>query len=101
MGICWGSVVSSRLTGYVGVKYDCHMTITKQQAETASAFHEDHAPGGKVYRWRRNGKTQTWKTRPGDFRVPIKYGLYSYGQLTHLEAHRFHTEDECPNNGKD
>src|SRR5688572_7921466 len=24
------------------------------------------------YRARRNGKTQTWKTRPGHFRIPVK-----------------------------
>lgn len=33
-------------------------------------------------RWRRakvNGKPKTWKTRPGDVRVALKYGLYEYG----------------------
>ena len=32
-------------------------------------------------RARRNGKTQTWKTRPGLFRIPIKIGMYDYGQI--------------------
>lgn len=31
--------------------------------------------------WRRNGATQTWKTRPGEYRVPVKYGLRTYGNL--------------------
>jgi hypothetical protein len=72
------------------------MSVTKEQAMTASAFHEDHEPGAKVYRWRRNGVTQVWKTRPAEFRVPVKYGIHSYGQLTQIEAHRYHTEDDCP-----
>jgi hypothetical protein len=35
-------------------------------------------------RWWRNGKTQTWKTRPGEFRIPIKAGLKSCGEITDL-----------------
>jgi hypothetical protein len=31
--------------------------------------------------WRRNGATQTWRTRPDEYRVPVKYGLRSYGAL--------------------
>ncbi len=38
---------------------------------------------GRYWRVRRNGKTQTWKTRPGNFRVPIKAGLRSYGEVSH------------------
>jgi hypothetical protein len=30
---------------------------------------------GAAKRWRVNGKVQLWKTRPTDFRVPLKYGL--------------------------
>ena len=32
---------------------------------------------------RRNGKTQVWKTRPTEFKIPIKYGLYEFGYITH------------------
>jgi hypothetical protein len=38
---------------------------------------------GKLWVARRNGRTQTWKTRPGDFRIPIKIGFRGYGELTH------------------
>jgi len=38
---------------------------------------------GRVWKARRNGKTQTWKTRPNDFRIPIKMGLKSYGAIDH------------------
>lgn len=70
--------------------------ITMQQAVTGQEFHEDHEPAGKIYEWRRNGATQTWKTRPGDFRIPVKYGYRSTGQITHNDAHRFHLAEECP-----
>jgi hypothetical protein len=75
--------------------------ITKEQALWTSAFHEDHKPGAKVYRWRRNGVTKTWKTRPTEFRVPVKYGIRSYAYITEVEAGRFHTEDECPDDKKE
>lgn len=38
---------------------------------------------GRYWKVRRNGRTQTWKTRPGEFRIPIKAGLKSYGEITH------------------
>ena len=37
-------------------------------------------------RWwlaRRNGRTQTWKTRPGEFRIPVMMGLRYHEELTH------------------
>ena len=37
---------------------------------------------GNLWSCRRNGKTQTWKTRPSEFRIPIKYGFKEYGQVT-------------------
>jgi hypothetical protein len=70
--------------------------ITKSQAMTAIEFHEDHELAGKVITWRRNGATQTWKTRPGEFRIPVKYGLRSYGQIYDHDAGRFHVASECP-----
>ena len=36
---------------------------------------------GRYWKLRRNGKTQTWKTRPGEFRVPVKCGMYTYGEI--------------------
>jgi hypothetical protein len=70
--------------------------ITMQQALSATEFHENHEPAGKIYTWRRNGATQTWKTRPGEFRIPVKYGLRGYGQIYHTDASRFHVASECP-----
>jgi hypothetical protein len=40
-------------------------------------------------KWRASGKCKTWKTRPNEFKLPIKYGLYESGYLTHENAHLF------------
>lgn len=45
---------------------------------------------------RRNGATQTWKTRPDHFRIPCKYGLYEYLNITQDNAADFYISDECP-----
>lgn len=79
--------------------------ITKDQALTARTFHRngcrvDAGPrGGRTVRlevWRRNGATQTWKRRPDDWSVPVKFGLYAYGRLTQDYAGEFHVPAECP-----
>lgn len=33
-------------------------------------------------RWYVNGAVKRWKTDPDRIRVPLKHGLYTYGQLT-------------------
>lgn len=76
------------------------MAISKAQALIEREFHEDvpRRKDGSCYVWRRNGATQTWKTRPDEFRVPVKYGLYEYGQIREYDAERFHTAADCPSN---
>ena len=37
---------------------------------------------GNLWQMRRNGRTQTWKTRPKDYRIPVKAGLRLYSELT-------------------
>lgn len=50
---------------------------------------------GSPVRWRINGKVKLWKTRPDEFKVPIKYGLKQCDYITHLNADMFYlTEDE-------
>lgn len=79
--------------------------ITKAQALTATEFHADNCTkhvgprGGTTIHcevWRRNGKTQTWVTRPNEFRIPVKHGLYAYGAISHTTAPYFHTAEDCP-----
>ena len=38
---------------------------------------------GTPLRVRVTGKCKVWKTRPAEFRLPIKYGLYESGYITH------------------
>ena len=81
------------------------MTITKDQALTEDAFHYGECTrvvgprGGvteSVERWRRNGATKTWKTRPAEFRVPVKFGMRSHTYIDQGNAHLFHAEADCP-----
>lgn len=59
--------------------------ITYQQALTADQFHHVRLRNadGTPLRARRNGRTQTWKTRPGKFRVPCKIEFYDCHDITH------------------
>ena len=43
-----------------------------------------------------NGQCQTWKTRPEEFRLPIKHGLYTHGEVTQDNAAQFHLREDCP-----
>jgi hypothetical protein len=40
---------------------------------------------GRYWRLRRNGATKTWKTRGGEFRIPVKCGLKTCGAITHSD----------------
>jgi hypothetical protein len=55
-----------------------------------------------VEKWRVNGALKTWVTRPGEFSLPIKYGMgYGRGQhgyITHENARHWHVADDCPLN---
>lgn len=68
--------------------------ITKDEAIKSDMFLllGSRNADGTLQRWRRNGVTKTWKTRPNDFRVPVKRGLYEYGYITQDNAVSFITE---------
>lgn len=70
--------------------------ITREQALTLDTFHTPAISMRHCYVWRRNGQTQTWKTRPNDYRVPVKFGLYSYDQITQKQAHAYYAPTDCP-----
>lgn len=40
---------------------------------------------------RRNGRTKYWKTRPNEFRIPVKYGMYEYFYIDNSNAHEWST----------
>jgi len=50
----------------------------------------------KVTRVRVSGKCKTWKTRPNEFRLPVKYGMYESSYITHTDAGDWHLESDCP-----
>jgi len=52
---------------------------------------------GSCQRWRINGQTKTWKTKPEKFRIPIKHGLRDYSYYTDENQSLFHKEEDCPN----
>ena len=68
--------------------------VTKEQALTCGRFthvsltNKDKTP----VRCRRNGKTQTWKTRPDEFKIPVKYGLRECFYITQDNAHEWNAE---------
>ena len=82
--------------------------MTKEQAVKAGYRDEIHygeckkvvgIRGGvtiKQTRVRVNGKCQTWKTRPSDFRLPYAYGLYDHGYIDQNNCESFHIASECP-----
>ena len=72
------------------------LMLTKAQALTEDRFHEN----GSCRVWRRNGAAQTWKTRPHEWRIPVKHGFRDTGQIWHHDADRFHTESDCPHGGR-
>lgn len=43
-----------------------------------------------------SGACKTWKTRPEDFRVPVKHGLYENGEITERNRADFHKPEDCP-----
>ena len=49
---------------------------------------EKNADGTPV-RCRVNGACETWKTRPDDFRLPVKYGLKQCFYITPHNAHEW------------
>jgi len=86
--------------------------ITKEQAMTADNFIQlaemlgerklnalnfttIFIPSGEIksldngIKWRRNGATKVWKTRPDEFKIPVKHGLRDYGYITNENAHLF------------
>jgi hypothetical protein len=70
--------------------------ITLEQAITSNEFHLPKGDG-TCYRYRRNGKTKTWKRTPGRYRVPVKNGLYNYGHISApgYQHPNLHTLEDC------
>jgi hypothetical protein len=85
--------------------------MTKQQAMACRHGQELHyigvekckqtvgPRGGKkisITRVRVSGRCQTWKTRPDEFKLPVKYGLYESWAVDLTNCQDFHLAEECP-----
>ena len=89
-----------------------HATINDSDVEREFHYHGDGVYGKGMCRRivgprggvtiegnmivRVNGATKYWKTRPHEYRVPLKYGLKGHAYLTHENEHEFHTPRNCP-----
>ena len=62
--------------------------ITKSQAQTLRHFEHATLKGsdGKPVHCRAMGACKTWKTRPNEFKLPVKYGLYQSFYITQDNA---------------
>ena len=80
--------------------------ITKEQA--VNLYHGqvlyhgiNRNADGTPERWRVNGKCKIWKTRPDEFRLPLKYGLKTCDYMDHTNSHLlFLTEEEAMDDEK-
>lgn len=81
--------------------------LTRQRALTSDEFHHGECTrtvgprGGvdlKQTRVRRNGMTQTWVTRPTEWRLPVKYGIRARDQFSirEYDAAQWHAREDCP-----
>jgi len=56
---------------------------------------------GAPQTWRVTGQLKVWKTRPTEFRIPIKYGMYTNynsGYITHDNANEFYRDERDARN---
>jgi len=63
--------------------------LTPQTALNAHNFYHrtlTYKDGVTPLQARRNGATKTWKTQPGEFKIPAKYGMYEYFYITDKDA---------------
>lgn len=65
--------------------------MTLQQIEAALDAGQLWAKmgNGRTWRCRRNGQTKTWKTRPGEFQIPVKTGFYTCSHVRHDNLYNF------------
>jgi hypothetical protein len=65
--------------------------ITKHEAMTAKYF--EHVTlknnDGSAVRARANGACKTWKTRPDEFKLPVKHGLRYCFYIDNSNAHNW------------
>lgn len=79
-----------------------HTPITLEQAKTLRyrqilAMNDQFNADRTCVRWRVNGAVKTWKTRPNEFRIPVKHGMYDFDYVDQDNIGMFHIYGTCPN----
>ncbi len=74
--------------------------MTMQDALTCRVFYHTYLKNadGSALRCRANGRCKVWKTRPLDYRLPVKYGLRTCFYLTPGNAQDWEVD---PKSGKE
>ena len=75
--------------------------ITKEIAmglrHSSTLYHKNLQNADKTPKQCRvNGQCKTWKTRPDDFRLPVKHGLYECFYITPSNADDWQTTETIP-----
>ena len=73
--------------------------ITKEIAMThpAEMWHNTYTNAdGTPLRVRSNGACKTWKTRPDEFSLPVKQGMYASDRINNFTAHEWSLPDHWP-----
>lgn len=66
--------------------------LTKDQAMThrGTLYHVSLKDSrGAPLQCRTNGACKTWVTRPSEFKLPVKYGMYQYFYITQDSANEW------------
>lgn len=65
--------------------------VTFESVESTREFWNRTARNsdGSPLRCRANGRVKTWKTRPNEFRLPVKYGLRECFYITEATAYQW------------
>jgi hypothetical protein len=64
-------------------------TITEAKGNMYFRYINKNYPQHLNKQVRQNGKVKLWKTRPTEFKIPVKYGLYEYFYITQDNAHEW------------
>lgn len=66
--------------------------VTGYSRENTFWHRTEKKADGSAITVRRMGKTKLWATRPGEFRIPVKYGMYNSFYITPENAAEWTTK---------
>lgn len=71
--------------------------VTKEQAMNAG-YRQNFwfkSRDGKIKKVYVSGQCKTWKTRPNEFRLPVKFGLYESSAITEYNCQYFANSEDA------